>query len=119
MVFENVIDGICIYDLDPDPNKRKLIECNERYAAMAGRNREELLRRGNTQDLQIPLESSTNINRLESLARGTSYQGSFSWIRPDGKDNIIEYVGVPITWQGKPFSIGIDRDVTERKQAEK
>ncbi len=119
MVFENVIDGICIYDLDPDPNKRKLIECNDRYAALAGRSREELLRRANTQDLQIPLESTTNINRLESLAKGTTFQGSFSWIRPDGKDNIIEYVGVPITWQGKPFSIGIDRDVTERRQAEK
>jgi len=118
MVFENAFDGISIYDLDPDPAKRKLIECNERYAAMAGRSREELLRLGTTQELQKPLEGTTNMNRLNALSRGTAFQGSFSWIRPDGKDNIVEYVGAPITWQGKAFSIGIDRDVTERKQAE-
>ena len=118
MVFENFIDGICIYDLDPDPSKRKLVECNERYAAMAGRSREELLRLGNTQALMITLEETANENRLRSLARGTEYRGTFSWIRPDGRDNIIQYVGVPITWRGKSLSIGIDRDITERKHAE-
>ena len=118
MVFENVFDGICIHDEDPDPTKRKLIECNERYAAMAGRSREELLRLGNMQELQITLEDRANIDRLESLAKGTAYHGTFSWIRPDGRDNIVEYVGVPITWRGKSYSIGIDRDITEQRQAE-
>ncbi len=118
MVFENVFDGISIYIEDPDPYKRRLIECNERYAAMAGRSREELLQLGSTLGLQITLEDTANINRLESLAKGMVYQGSFSWIRPDGKDNIIEYVGMPITWRGKSHTIGIDRDITERKNAE-
>ncbi len=118
MVFENVFDGICIYSEDPDPYKRRLIECNERYAALAGRSREELLQLGSTQELQKTLEAKANDNRVESLAKGKAYQGSFSWIRPDGKDNIIEFVGVPITWQGKSLSIGIDRDITERKQME-
>ena len=117
MVFENVFDGICVHDEDPDPMKRKLIECNERYAAMAGRSREELLRLGNMQKLLITLEDKANVNRVESLAKGTAYRGSFSWIRPDGKENIVEYVGVPVTWRGKIYSIGIDRDITERKQA--
>ena len=40
-VFENAFDGISIYSEDPDPSKRRLVECNERYAAMAGRTREE------------------------------------------------------------------------------
>ncbi len=102
MIFENVFDGICIFSNDRDPYKRKLIECNERYASMAGRSREELLRRENVQDLSITLEESANINRIESIARGEVYRGSFSWIRPDGKDNIIEYTGVPITWRGEP-----------------
>jgi PAS domain S-box len=68
MVFENVFDGISIYSEDPDPSKRRLVECNERYAAMAGRSREELLQLGSTQGLQITLEDTANINRLESLA---------------------------------------------------
>ncbi|MGA9362789.1 MAG: PAS domain S-box protein [Bacteroidota bacterium] len=118
MMFENVFDGISIYSEDPDPSKRRLIECNERYAAMAGRSREELLQLGSTQGLQITLEDTANDVRLESLAKGTAYRGSFSWIRPDGKENIIEYVGRPITWRGGSYSIGIDRDITERKRTD-
>jgi PAS domain S-box-containing protein len=118
MVFDNVLDGICIYIEDPDPYKRKLVECNERYAEMSGRSREELLKLGNTQALQIALEDTSNKNRLESIGKGKTYSGSFSWIRPDGKKNVIEYVGRPIKWRGKSYSIGIDRDISERKQAE-
>ncbi len=118
MVFEHVFDGISIYSEDPDPSRRILVECNEQYAAMAGRTREELLRRGSTDALQKALEDTANSSRLESLAGGKAYRGSFSWIRPDGKENVIEYVGTPITWRGKSYSIGIDRDITEWKRAE-
>jgi PAS domain S-box-containing protein len=118
LVFENVYDGISIYCEDTDPYKRKLIECNERYAMMAGRSREELLRLGSTQELQITLENMANTNRLESLKGDKSYRGSFSWIRPDGKDNVIEYMAMPIIWRGNAYSIAIDRDITERKKTE-
>ena len=118
MVFENFFDGISIYSEDPDPKKRRLIECNERYAAMSGRSREELLKLGNTAGLQITLQDNANDNRLKSLERGIAYRGSFSWIRPDGKENVIEYVGMQITQRGKSFSIGLDRDITERKKIE-
>jgi len=119
LVFNNVFDGISIFSEDPDPFKRKLIECNERYAAMAGRTRDELLQIGNLQELMVPLDDTTNKNRLKSLEVGTAYQGYSSWIRPDGKENTVEYIGMPITWRGKTYTIGIDRDITERKLAEK
>lgn len=118
MVFENVFDGMSIEEEDPDPSKRKLIECNERYAVMAGRSREELIRAGNTFGLQRTLEETANKECLESLDKRTVFRGSYSWIRPDGKDNVIEYVGVPIVWRGKSYTIGIDRDVTEPRRAE-
>jgi PAS domain S-box-containing protein len=118
MVFESVLDGISIYDENFDPFKRKLIDCNEQYATMSGRTRGELLMLGNTQALQITLEDTANNTRLESLSENRAYRGSFSWIRPDGKDNIVEYIGVPITWRGRSYSIGIDRDVTVQKHAE-
>jgi PAS domain S-box-containing protein len=118
LIFDHVFDGISIYDDDPDPSKRTLVECNDRYAAMAGRSREELLNLGITQGLQIALEDTANSIRLKSLALGESYQGAFSWIRPDKKQNTVEYVAIPVTWRGKPYSIGIDRDITERKRAE-
>ena len=118
MVFENAFDGISIYSEDPDPRKRRLVECNTRYASMAGRTREELLQHGTTLGFQIPLGDTSNTTRLKSLATETAYSGFFSWIRPDGKENVNEYVGMPITWQGKSYTIGIDRDITERKKSE-
>lgn len=118
MVFENVFDGIAIYEENDDPFKRRLVECNNQYAIMAGRPREELLALGCIHHLQRSLNQSNNRIRLESLSRQQAYKGSSSWIRPDGKENVIEYIGVPITWRGKSYSIGIDRDVTERMQIE-
>jgi PAS domain S-box-containing protein len=116
MVFENVFDGISIFEEDPDPAKRKLIDCNEQYAAMAGRSREELLQIKYTYPLTETLEYSANKERLQGLTVNSAYHGSFKWIRPDGRDNIIEYIGRPITWHGKSYSIGIDRDMTENKR---
>ena len=118
MVFENVFDGIAIYEEHDDPFKRKLVECNNQYAMMAGRSREELLAMAYVHHLQISREDTCNSNRLESLAQHKAYKGSSSWIRPDGKENVIEYIGVPITWRGKSYSIGIDRDITSRIQIE-
>ena len=118
LIFENAFDGICIYTNDPDPNERKLIDCNEKYAAMAGRSREELLKIGKLQSLMVPFDDSTNKNRLESLERGIAFKGYSSWIRPDKKENFIECVGVPVTWRGKSYTVGIDRDITERKRTE-
>jgi PAS domain S-box-containing protein len=118
MVFENVLDGISIYSEDPDPSKRRLIECNERLAEMAGRSREELLKLGTMEGLYFNIDKNSNNKRLESLKKGTFFQGTFSWIRPDGKENIIEYKGIPVTWRGKLYTIGIDRDITENKKNE-
>jgi PAS domain S-box-containing protein len=118
MVFENVFDGIVIYEEYPDLSERKLIDCNEQYAAMAGMTREELFKLKSTIDIQKSLEESSNEVRLESLSAGKAFRGTYSWIRPDGKDNIIEFTGVPVMWRGKLYSIGIDRDITYRKRAE-
>jgi PAS domain S-box-containing protein len=118
MVFENMFDGISIYDENPDPYKRKLIDCNDRYAEMAGRSREELVKSGNTMELQVTLDKSANRNRLDALSSGAAFHGTFSWIRPDGKNNVIEYSSRAIKWQEKIYSIGIDRDITDKAEIE-
>ena len=38
-VFENAFDGISIFEETTDPVQRRLVDCNKRYAEMAGRNR--------------------------------------------------------------------------------
>jgi len=81
---------------------------------MAGRSREELLQLGTTQNISRTLTENHGV----FAAHDIPISGSFSWIRPDGKDNVIEYTAVPINVLGKTITIGIDRDITERKQIE-
>jgi PAS domain S-box-containing protein len=113
-VFENAYDGMSIFEETLDPNQRRLVQCNARYAEMSGRSREELLDIGITWNLAKSLSED---NR-QSRERGVVFGGSFTWIRPDGKDNVIEYIAVPMKIREKTYTIGIDRDVTERKRAE-
>jgi PAS domain S-box-containing protein len=113
-VFENAYDGLSIFEETPDRKQRRLIDCNKRYSEMAGRSREELLQIGSTMNIAKTLSADPH----ESNAQNVVLRGSFSWIRPDGKDNVIEYTAVPIKIQGKIITIGIDRDITERKRIE-
>jgi len=119
MVFENVFDGISIYEEGTERSEKKLVDCNERYAEMSGRSRAELLEFGNTLPLQVPVEKATGISGKGPQGPSEAYKGLFSWLRPDGKENIIEYIGLPVNWHGKSVSIGIDRDITESMKAEK
>jgi PAS domain S-box-containing protein len=117
LVFENAFDGISVFEEfeDPnDPDHRILVDCNARYAEMAGRSREELLRIGRTSILSKSLTPQC----LPSIMKGIAFRGMFTWLRPDGKDNIIEFTAVPIMIKGKKYTIGIDRDITERKRME-
>ncbi len=113
-VFENAYDGMSIFEETTDRQQRRLVECNARYAEMSGRSREELSRIGIISNLSRAL----TVDDHQSVVHGAVFSGSFSWNRPDGKDNIIEYTAVPIKMQGKTFTIGIDRDVTERRRTE-
>lgn len=115
IIFENASDGINIYEEDIQHGTRRLIDCNERYAEMAGRPKEELLSIGNTTLLQrkvgnvIPALDNITLRRQH-----IPYRGLISWNRPDGKENIVEYAAVPIEIDGRPCTIGLDRDITER-----
>ncbi len=113
-VFNNAYDGLSIFEETTERTERKLVDCNKRYAEMAGRSREELLRLGTTQNISRRLSEDNHRFDVHNIA----ISGSFSWIRPDGKDNVVEYTAVPIKVQGKTITIGIDRDITERKRIE-
>jgi len=114
LIFENARDGISIFEEADDVARRRLVDCNPRYAELAGRPREELLARGTTQGLAVVhMEEHT-----DAIRGGKPFRGSFSWLRPDGRENIIEFTAVPIEMRGKKYTIGIDRDVTEERRAE-
>ncbi|HUI09099.1 MAG TPA: PAS domain S-box protein [Bacteroidota bacterium] len=114
LIFEHARDGISIFEEAEDVTQRRLVDCNPLYAELAGRSREELLARGTTQGLAV---NHMEVHS-ESIRGGKPFRGSFSWLRPDGGENIIEYTAVPIEMRGKKYTIGIDRDVTEARRAQ-
>jgi PAS domain S-box-containing protein len=119
LIFENAFDGISVYEEFPESGERKLVDCNARYAEIAGRSKEELLKIGNTLPFQSTIGDDLNRPEFVSILREMGfYRGLFSWLRPDGKENIVEYAAVPIQVGNRALTVGIDRDITERKQTE-
>ncbi len=110
LIFESAFDGISVYEEFPNEAPRKLLDCNARYAEIAGRSREELLRRGDNLPLQTLLEHYDT----DDIDGHPAFRGRFSWHRPDGQENIVEYTAVRTNLQGRNLVIGIDRDITEQ-----
>jgi PAS domain S-box-containing protein len=118
LIFENAFDGISIYEELPGEGKRVLVDCNDRYCEMAGRSREELLSVQDTRMIQRDLGVDTERFGWEPIKQERAFSGVFAWLRPDGKENIIEYNAAPIRVGEHYFTIGLDRDATERRHAQ-
>jgi two-component system, cell cycle sensor histidine kinase and response regulator CckA len=120
-LLENSRDGInfCELSLAGDHPARRLVFCNESFVEMAGRPLEELLA---CPDLNSLLEDDASpaqrAEYLGHLRAGKSFQGIGRWLRPDGRENVHEWVTVPIRLGDKHYVLGIDRDVTERVRAQ-
>jgi PAS domain S-box-containing protein len=118
LIFENAFDGISIYEEIPSEGRRILVDCNDRYCEMAGRSKEELLSVQDTRTLQRDFGVETEMFSWEPITSGRAFSGVFSWDRPDGKENIIEYNAAPTMVGERYFTIGLDRDVTERRRVQ-
>jgi len=120
LIFDNAYDGVSLYEEFPTLSKRRLIGCNDRYAEMAGRSKEELLSIGDTMLLQEEIEPGVDSRIPLPTDRDIeAYRGLFSWLRPDGKENVIEYTAGRINLDGRILVVGLDRDITERFQTQK
>ncbi|MBM3240637.1 PAS domain S-box protein [Candidatus Poribacteria bacterium] len=118
LIFENAKEGISIYEELKDGG-RKLVESNPQYAEMSGYSLEELIQISDTRKIQVghntPPQEAVNI---EKLLTGQPYKGIFSWIRPDGKENYVEYTATPFKIGSRECVVGIDHDITEQKLAQ-
>ena len=117
LIFEKSFDGISIYEERPEEDQRVLVDCNDRYCQMAGRSKAELLAIQDTRVIQEAENLSEDSDRAAVITE-TAFSGVFSWIRPDGKQNIIEYKAAPIRVGERFFTIGVDRDITESRQTQ-
>lgn len=118
LIFDHAFDGISVYKENLEEGTRRLIDCNSRYAEIAGRSKEELLKMGNTLPIQKDVGGLANRTQfLENLSQGV-YMGRFSWLRPDGQENVIEYAAVQRRVDDHLLVIGVDHDITAQLQAE-
>lgn len=121
-LFENVREGLCLYEELPD-GRRKLVDCNQRYAELSGRTKEELLACSDTRLLQVNLANDDEVkSNVKSFLQGASWKGLYRWKRPDNKINFISYSATPVKMMSGRFTLGIDWDITDlilaRDQAE-
>ena len=113
-IFEHSSDGIAIFEKLEGRGLPRLIDCNESYARLAGRSQAELLATTDVRRLQLRCSAPEN-----SLESQPGLEGVFSWQRPDGQENYVEYRAVPIEISGRRLYLGIDRDVTARILADR
>jgi PAS domain S-box-containing protein len=117
-LFEHSQDGVSAYERFPD-GRLKLLECNDSFTAMAGRSSEELLAAADVNAYRSPdVPEADDQEFAELLEQGLPVQGEYSWSRPDGAYNVIEYKAVPVRLGGRTLIYGVERDMTEMKRAE-
>ncbi len=119
VVFEYMRDGVGVYLFKAD-GSRKLLDCNPGLARMAGRSRDELLGIDNLSSIQDRETTSVEDTHIQQCFNsGTPYINTFSWIRPDGRDNFIESQSFPVPGPSGIVLYTIDRDVTEQRHFER
>ena len=96
----------------------KIVDCNPRACEMHGYSREELI--GQCIDILEATPWTHNApNWIAQFRREQRFEGESQHRRKDGTVFDIEYSTSLIVVNGKELVIGMDRDATARKQAEK
>jgi diguanylate cyclase (GGDEF)-like protein/PAS domain S-box-containing protein len=120
VLFENSPDAIILTDI----NTLKILDCNENACRMNGRSREELigqpanvLHMEDTASLVDDPSFRENMFRYMSSGKTVSMEVNHRY--PDGSLRVIETNMSLLTVHGRRALMGIDRDITDRKAAER
>lgn len=109
MVFNNVADGIVIHDLNG-----KFIEVNQIICDRLDYNREELLQ-VSPADINDPEGAAKFSERGQQLREKGHITFETAHIRKDGLKIPVEVNSSLIEYQGKPATLSVVRDISERK----
>jgi PAS domain-containing protein len=102
--------GVSIHRRFPGSLERHLFWCNRTYARMAGRDREELLALGDMRPLQRRTHDRPVSKQFQTLVEeGRGWAGTFAWLRPDGLDNLVEYLALPAVHEHGTYVVGLDK----------
>ena len=96
----------------------KIVDCNPRACELHGYTREEMV--GQSIDLIEAVPWTHNqTDWIEQFRREKRIEGESQHKRKDGSLFWIQYITTGVVIDGQEYVIGMDRDVTARKQAER
>ena len=119
VVFDTSPDAIFLHDPHDPSGEWRIVDCNPAACEMNGYTREELI--GQSIDILNvpPVGPEEFAASLEHLQReGALHAVEAVHRHKDGHVFPIEYSTSLITVEGRELVLGIDRDITERKQVE-
>ncbi|MGQ9601423.1 MAG: CHASE4 domain-containing protein [Candidatus Bipolaricaulia bacterium] len=113
LLFERLADAVFITSYDG-----KILEANEAALRQTGYSREELLGLNIMRDLAAREPAITYDQVNELLARGETVYFEEEKRRKDGSTYWTECAVTPIEFQGRPATLSVNREITERKRLE-
>jgi len=118
ILFEHSPDAILLIDPHDPKGQWSIVDCNQVACRMNGYTREELI----GQSLRLLTATDPDPDaaraRLEQLRQAGMIQGEVCRHRKDGTLVSIEYSASIVALAGSELVLGIERDITARKQAE-
>jgi len=111
-IFEATSDGLIIRDRDGF-----VVEANPAACNMHGYAYEEFLGLHRT-DIIDPKDHAMVAEYMKAIQAGHSFLGQAVDLRKDGTPFTVEVRGTTFTYQGKPHTLSVLRDITERVQAQ-
>ncbi len=116
LIFERISEGIVITDLEG-----RIIDCNPAAEKMFGYTFPEVV--GKTPAILHRPEEAAKLTQqiIEGIKRDKIWSGEIVFVHPDGTEGISETVVVPLEDNSERMiaTIGINRDITEKKRKEK
>jgi len=113
-LFENVPDAVIV----ADPVTRKLVDCNKKAERLLGRTVEEL--RAMTADALHPKDRvEETMKDFAEQSQGRKDIVETEVLTKDGQRIPVEINAASFKSAGKPYLLGVFRDISERKRAER
>jgi PAS domain S-box-containing protein len=114
-IFENLYDGVILTDLEG-----RIIDWNPAAERIFGYTKAEVL--GKTTGIVHKPEDSAVLSHkiIKGMLKAGRWAGEINFIRKDGREGVCETVVVPLyNEQGQAIAtIGVNSDISDRKQAE-
>lgn len=115
-LFESSMDGIFLIEMAEDDPEGHFVDCNEAACRMNGYSREEII--GQKARFLTPPSSWVDEKYYDDLRDGRRIYQEFAHIRKDGTVIHVESVAGVFTINNKEYRLGLDREITSRKQTE-